>query len=324
MDASVVIPTKNGGDRFIDVLAMVTAQVTSFDYEVICVDSGSSDQTVDVIKAFPKAKLYQIPAEDFGHGKTRTWAAGKCSGKYIVFITQDALPTSVLWLQNFVDAMKEFPEAIAGFGAHVPYPECNYFDARDISGLFESYGNKNKVIQVDDLDRFKVDMVYRMGFAFFSDNNACVRRDLFLEDPYPDVSFAEDQFWMLKKMGEGYKKVYAPAAAVFHSHNYNLIELLQRAYDEHRALKRLFDWNPVPNGKRIPLSTLELSRADWSYIRSLPLSKFEKAENCLYSVFRNGVKLLGAHEGAVYDDVSPNRQRRMDILFSQYLRELKR
>ena len=322
MDASVVIPTKNGGDRFIEVLAMVAGQVTSFDYEVICVDSGSSDRTVDVIKAFPEVTLFEIPPEEFGHGRTRTWAAGKCSGDYIVFITQDALPSSVFWLQSFIDAMKEFPDAVGGFGAHIPYPGCNLFDARDISGLFERLGNENKAIQVDDLDRFKVDKDYRMGFAFFSDNNACVRRDFFIENPYPDVDFAEDQFWMLEQMGKGYKKVYAPGAAVYHSHNYGPVELLRRAFDEHRALKRLFDWNPVPNGRKIPQLTWMLSKNDWRYIRSLDLSRSQKARECSFAVVRNGAKLLGGHEGAAYDEVPEKRQKRMDAFFSQYLRQI--
>lgn len=323
MDASVVIPTKNGGDRFIEVLVSVAAQVTSYEYEIICVDSGSSDKTLDVIRAFPEVKLYQIPPEDFGHGKTRSWAAEKCQGDYIVFITQDALPASVRWLDCFIGAMKENPDAIGGYGAHYPYPDCNLFDARDISGFFQGMGDETKVIQVDDLERFAIDLEYRMGFAFFSDNNACVRRDYFLDYPYPDVDFAEDQFWMLEKMGQGEKKVYCPSAAVYHSHNYGVIELLQRSYDEHKALRRLFDWNPVPNGRLLPRITWSLSRGDWSYIRSLDMSRTKKAQSCLFALFRNGAKQLGAHEGALYDEVSESRQRRMDRLFSQNLRQIK-
>ena len=260
MDASVVIPTKNGGDRFIDVLATVAGQITTYDYEIICVDSGSSDGTVEVIKAFPEATLYEIPPQDFGHGKTRSWAAGKCKGDYIVFITQDALPVNLHWLQGFIDAMKKFPDAVGGFGKHYPYPNCNYFDARDISGLFREYGDEDKAIEVEDPVRFRNEVEYRMPYAFFSDNNACVRRDYFLEHPYPDVNFAEDQFWMMEQMGKGLKKVYCPNAGVYHSHNYGLRELTQRAFDENRALRRLFDWKSMPNGRRIPRTAAWLTK----------------------------------------------------------------
>lgn len=323
MDASVVIPTKNGGDRFIDVLATVTGQVTSYEFEVVCVDSGSSDRTVDVIKAFPEVRLFQIDPADFGHGKTRSWAAEKCRGDYVVFITQDALPVNLSWLQNLIDAMKADPEVVAGFGAHRPYPDCNLFDARDITAHFARYGSENDILQVQDMDRFQEDLSVRMEYAFFSDNNACVRRDYFLQHPYPDVNFAEDQFWMMEQMAKGCKKVYCPSAVVYHSHNYGTVELMRRAFDESRALNRLFGWNVAPDGRKIPRMTLSATRADLGYIRSLDMTRSAKARALAQSAMRNGAKLFGFHEGAVYDRVSPKRQQRMDAWLSQLKRQVK-
>ena len=105
MDVSIVIPTKNGGELFEQVLRKVFEQKTKYEYEVICVDSGSTDNTIDIIKKFP-CKLYQISPEEFGHGKTRNYGASKGTGEFIVFITQDALPVDENWLENFIDAMK--------------------------------------------------------------------------------------------------------------------------------------------------------------------------------------------------------------------------
>ena len=45
MDVSIVIPTKNGGHLFEKVLDAVFKQKTEYEYEVICVDSGSKDGT---------------------------------------------------------------------------------------------------------------------------------------------------------------------------------------------------------------------------------------------------------------------------------------
>ena len=45
MDVSIVIPTKNAGPLFDKVLDRVFKQETEYTYEVICVDSGSSDNT---------------------------------------------------------------------------------------------------------------------------------------------------------------------------------------------------------------------------------------------------------------------------------------
>ena len=50
MDVSIVIPTKNGGSLFDKVLTMIDKQETDYEYEVICVDSGSTDNTIEIIK----------------------------------------------------------------------------------------------------------------------------------------------------------------------------------------------------------------------------------------------------------------------------------
>ena len=135
MDVSIVIPTKNGGHLFEKVLDAVFKQKTEYEYEVICVDSGSKDGTLDVIRKYP-CRLFQIEPSEFGHGKTRNYGASKGNGTYIIFITQDALPATDTWLQNFIDAMKMDPEIVGGFGIHYPYPDCNLLDKRDLDGVF--------------------------------------------------------------------------------------------------------------------------------------------------------------------------------------------
>ena len=50
MDVTIVIPTKNAGVLFEKVLKKVFAQETTYEYEVICVDSGSSDNTVEKVQ----------------------------------------------------------------------------------------------------------------------------------------------------------------------------------------------------------------------------------------------------------------------------------
>ena len=205
MDVTIVIPTKNAGELFDRVLSSVFGQKTQYSFEVICVDSGSSDNTLDIISKYP-VKLFQIPASEFGHGKTRNFGASKGTGEFIIFITQDALPASETWLQNFVDAMKIDPEIAGGFGIHYPYPDCNIIDKRDLKNHFEGFGKENTIFQLTDSDRYSHDEGYRQYLAFFSDNNSCLRRDVWEKYPYEDIEFAEDQKWARKIIELGYKK----------------------------------------------------------------------------------------------------------------------
>ena len=119
MDATIVIPTKNGGKLLDDVLTQIDNQKTHYLYEIVCVDSGSSDNTVDIIKKH-NCILKQISKEEFGHGKTRNLGASLGTGEFIIFITQDAKPYDENWLENFLDGMNQDPEIVGGFGKHYP------------------------------------------------------------------------------------------------------------------------------------------------------------------------------------------------------------
>ena len=105
MDVSIVIPVKNGGELLDRVLAKVFEQKTQYQYEVICVDSGSTDGSLEIIKKYP-CQLYEIPSQEFGHGKTRNYGAGKGTGEFIVFLTQDALPADEHWLEHFINGLR--------------------------------------------------------------------------------------------------------------------------------------------------------------------------------------------------------------------------
>ena len=120
MDVTIVIPTKNAGRLFEKVLKKVFAQETTYEYEVICVDSGSSDNTIEIIKKFP-CKLYEIPASEFGHGKDqKLWGLPREQENILFLLHRMQCRHHQKWLQNFIDAMKSDPEIVGGFGIHYP------------------------------------------------------------------------------------------------------------------------------------------------------------------------------------------------------------
>ena len=54
MDVTIVIPTKNAGKLFDKVLREVFAQETTYEYEVICVDDCSSDNSYEILNKYKK------------------------------------------------------------------------------------------------------------------------------------------------------------------------------------------------------------------------------------------------------------------------------
>jgi len=320
MDVSIIIPTKNAGDLLDTILERVFKQNTSYTYEVICVDSGSTDDTINVIKKYP-VKLFEIHPSEFGHGKTRNFGAAQGTGEFIVFITQDALPCDENWLENFINAMKMDEEIAGGFGRHVPYGNCNVLDNRDITVHFKGFGDKDTVYMLDDPERYEKEEGYRHFLAFFSDNNSCLRRSVWKEIPYDDVDFAEDQIWCRKIIENHYKKVYCPSAAVYHSHNYPLKSYFKRYYDEYKGIYELHQYRiAVTPFKILPLSCW-LTKNDIKYILTLEaLSIKKKLKWIYYAAARNFYKVHAGYLGGKYHLLSSSKQQKMDMKHSmQYL-----
>ena len=67
--------------------------------------------------------------------------------------------------------------------------------------------------------------------------NACYSRACWEEIRFPDVAYAEDQAFGRAMLEAGWVKVFHPAAAVRHAHDYGPVEFMRRYFDEYRGLR---------------------------------------------------------------------------------------
>ncbi|HIA51258.1 MAG TPA: glycosyltransferase family 2 protein [Candidatus Melainabacteria bacterium] len=272
MKACVVIPTKNGGALFERVLRQTFSQVTGFPFEVLIVDSGSTDQTVSLARS-SKARLLSIRPEEFQHGDTRNFAVSQTDAEFVAFLTHDALPANKFWLRNLVLKMELHTDVAGAFGRHRAYPECDPFTTDELERLFDHLKELDPVQKIEDAERYASDVSYRQLLHFFSNNNSCLRRSVWEKLPFPSVNFAEDQAWAQKVIEAGYAKVYADDAVVYHSHSFNTVETFRRAFDESRAMRELFDYQLVPSRSFIFKNCLHQLRIDRRLIVSRKLMK---------------------------------------------------
>ena len=64
---SILLLTLNGGERLREALTAIRAQQGAPPYEVLAIDSGSTDQTLDIVGALAD-RVVAIPPAEFGHG----------------------------------------------------------------------------------------------------------------------------------------------------------------------------------------------------------------------------------------------------------------
>lgn len=267
--ASVVIPAKNAGALFRKVLQAVLGQKTPWRFEVLVIDSGSTDGTLEYCRNLAaqhdNLRVHTIPAEEFGHGRTRNLGISMTSGEFVALITHDALPANEMWLANLVAAVERAPDVAGAFGRHLPYPGASPYTARDLTRHFDGFLEWMLVFRRDDPQRYEQDVGFRQVLHFFSDNNACVRRSVWEKYPYPDVDFAEDQIWAKQIIEAGFGKAYADDAVVYHSHDYSVLELMRRSFDESAALFALFGYRLCPSAAHLAGQALRTTLADWRY-----------------------------------------------------------
>jgi glycosyltransferase involved in cell wall biosynthesis len=224
--ASVIIPTYNAGEEFKEVIKALLGQKCDFSYEIVIVDSGSTDSTIDLVRKFKEKtiKLIEIPNSDFQHGRTRNYAISKTQGEYVVVMTQDATPKNELWLAELINAFEKAPEAVGAFGAHQAYPEHSPFMHRDIDQVFNNYNHLGeKYFWAMKLPAHveQGSVQWQFLLQFYSDNNSCMKKAAWEQIPYPEIDWGEDQAWGWMIIQLGLTKAYAKDAIVLHSHDDN-------------------------------------------------------------------------------------------------------
>ncbi|MGL6342538.1 MAG: glycosyltransferase family 2 protein [Waterburya sp.] len=117
---SIIIPTYNSAKTIEETIASIQQQSFT-NWELIIIDDGSQDNTVDVIKNIVEPRLQIFVYENGGVGIARNRGIAQATGEFITFLDADDLWTcDKLTLQ--IEALKQNPQA------KVAYSWTSYID----------------------------------------------------------------------------------------------------------------------------------------------------------------------------------------------------
>jgi glycosyltransferase involved in cell wall biosynthesis len=210
--ASVVIRAKNEARFFGDTLEAIFQQEVAGAFEVILVDSGSTDATLDIARRFP-VKVIEIPSALFTYGRALNIGIAEAQGDFIASLSAHSTPIDANWLANLIEPFKN-PLVAGVLGRQVP---------RDNATLPELIGMRLTGVMSDR-------PALRDRRPLFSNANSGFRRALWQRVPFDEtVAGAEDIAWARAMQTLGFLIAYEPGAAVYHSHGEPLLKHLRRS-----------------------------------------------------------------------------------------------
>ena len=194
------------------------------DWEIVLVDSGSTDGTVEIARKYG-ARVFHIPKEEFTFGGSLNRGCQEALGRYLVFVSGHVWPITNTWLANLLKPFAE-PEVAMVYGRQRGTSATNPCEARD---FLMQFGVTSQIL-VDEPKGHN--------------GNAAIRRDLWAEQPFDEsLPAQEDVDWARKIQNKHYRVFYAADAAVYHAHDESLKQVYRRHRNEAVATKRMFPHN---------------------------------------------------------------------------------
>lgn len=219
MKVSAIVPTLNAEAWITRQLDMLLSQTVKA--EILVIDSGSTDRTVSIVASHGECvRLLQISRDSFDHGGTRDFALRQSAGDYVLFFTQDAIPTDRTCIEKLLSAFSS-PDIAAVFGRQIARPDAPEYEK--LTRQF-NYPDQARIWREVDIPR------YGVKSYFFSNACSAYRRDAYLSVGGFDTPILsnEDMMMAAKLLHAGYALAYTPDAAVYHSHCYTLSEEMRR------------------------------------------------------------------------------------------------
>lgn len=224
---SVIIPTYKRPSQLADCLRALTLQAFPLGlFEVIVVDDDEGISTLDgIISSFhEKLRLTLVRQPNSGPAKARNLGASVSSGQFLVFTDDDCEPDPK-WLAMFHSRLGQVSDCMVG-GKIVNRLTGNLYASASqliIDAVYEYY-NKPE------------------GAVFFTSNNIMVPACRFFSlGGFDGVNFpkaAEDRDLCRRWRESGYRCLYEPGAAVYHSHHLTFITFCRQHFNYGRGAAR--------------------------------------------------------------------------------------
>ena len=218
---SIIIRTLNEAKHLGDLLRSISEQeISGYGLEVIIVDSGSSDQTLEIAKSH-NCRIIQIKKEQFSFGRSLNFGCKAADGDYLVITSGHCVPIDKYWLLKLCEPLIN-KTAKYSYGRQIGGPETQFSEHR----IFSKYYPAESKIQVGDY--------------FCNNANSALLRDSWESHQFDDeLTGLEDMDLAKRLVNEGQVIAYVPDSCVYHYHYESWAQIRRRFEREAIALRQI-------------------------------------------------------------------------------------
>jgi glycosyl transferase family 2 len=219
----IIIPVRNGGARWREAAAALQRAVP--DPSIVAVVDSSSSDGSDQVAAQCHFELERIDPRTFNHGRTRQEAVNRfCEGRsYVVFLTHDAVIEGPQSLADLLEAFTD-PGVGAAYGRQLPHHNAGPFGRHSAGYLYPARSVTRTLADARQ---------YGIRTAIISNSFAAYRLQALRGcGGFPSaLILGEDAYVALRMLQAGWAIAYRADATVRHSHDYSVIQEMQRYFD---------------------------------------------------------------------------------------------
>jgi glycosyltransferase involved in cell wall biosynthesis len=272
MLVSIVIRTLNEDLYLSELLSMIDDQISEdFSIESVIIDSGSSDNTIEIAKAH-NAKITYIDKKDFTFGRSLNMGSEFADGDILVYISGHCVPTSNYWLKNLVEPILK-NTAVYTYGRQIGRDTTKFSEYK----IFQKYFPSSSKIPQND---------------FFCNNaNSAIKRSIWQKYRFnEELTGLEDMELSKRAFQDGEKIAYISDACVYHIHNEIFTQTRRRYERESIALQKIMP--------EVQITIIDMAR----YLIASIFSDFKSAfeEKCFFNECLGIIKFRFAQYSGTY------------------------
>lgn len=220
MKCSIVIRAYNEEHHIGRLLEGIKHQ-TLKDVELIVVDSGSTDSTVEIAESYG-ARIVKILPEEFTFGRSLNYGVRAATSKFVIIASAHVYPVYPDWLVSLLFPFEDSKTALT-YGKQRG-PQSAKFSEQQI--FQQWYQEENKL---------------RQETAFCNNANAAIRKSLWEKHSYDEtLTGLEDLAWGKWAKEQGHEIAYVAEAEVIHVHNETPHAVYNRYRREAMAFKKIY------------------------------------------------------------------------------------